>query len=82
MPLEYAIDELFSIKFDVFNFSILVSEVISGHPLELIDTCLASSCALSDALCGHPEDRSNMASVIIMLGSEIALAHPKHLVSL
>ncbi|CAN6691218.1 unnamed protein product [Malus baccata var. baccata] len=58
-----------------------------GRPLELIDICLASSCMLSEALrcihvsllCvqHHPEDRPNMASVVIMLGSEIALTHPK-----
>ncbi|RXH83010.1 hypothetical protein DVH24_003508 [Malus domestica] len=103
--VEYVIDVLLHVKFDVFNFIILVLEVISGmknkgfhhanhsqnlighawklwnegRPLELIDTCLASSCTLSKALCGHPENRPNMASVVIMLGSEIAMAHPKHL---
>ncbi|ONI12983.1 hypothetical protein PRUPE_4G195600 [Prunus persica] len=60
---------------------------IQGRPLELIDTCLESSCTLSEVLrcvhisllCvqHHPEDRPSMASVVIMLGSEIALAQPK-----
>ncbi|CAL8151376.1 unnamed protein product [Prunus armeniaca] len=58
-----------------------------GRPLELIDTCLESSCTLSEVLCRihvsllcvqhHPEDRPSMSSVVIMLGSEIALAQPK-----
>ncbi|KAI5333436.1 hypothetical protein L3X38_023567 [Prunus dulcis] len=58
-----------------------------GRPLELIDTCLESSCTLSEVLCcihvsllcvqHHPEDRPSMSSVVIMLGSEIALAQPK-----
>ena len=30
MTLEYAIYALFSVKFDVFSFSILISEIISG----------------------------------------------------
>ncbi|VVA35434.1 Hypothetical predicted protein [Prunus dulcis] len=60
---------------------------IQGRALELIDTCLESSCTLSEVLrcvhisllCvqHHPEDRPSMASVVIMLGSEIALAQPK-----
>ena len=58
-----------------------------GRPLELIDTWLESSCNLSEVLrciqvsllCvqHNPEDRPSMASVVIMLGSEIALAQPK-----
>ncbi|KAK9938301.1 hypothetical protein M0R45_015049 [Rubus argutus] len=58
-----------------------------GRPLKLIDTWLESSCNLSEVLrciqvsllCvqHHPEDRPSMASVVIMLGSEIALAQPK-----
>ena len=58
-----------------------------GRPLELIDTCLESSCTLLEVLCcihvsllcvqHHPEDRPSMSSVVIMLGSEIALAQPK-----
>ncbi|ONI12980.1 hypothetical protein PRUPE_4G195400 [Prunus persica] len=60
---------------------------IQGRPSELIDRCLESSCTLSEVLrcvhisllClqHHPEDRPSMASVVIMLGSEIALAQPK-----
>ncbi|CAL2254320.1 unnamed protein product [Prunus armeniaca] len=55
-----------------------------GRPLELIDTRLGSSYTLSEVLrcihvsllCvqHHPEDRPTMASVLIMLGSEIPLA--------
>ncbi|KAK9940460.1 hypothetical protein M0R45_017121 [Rubus argutus] len=58
-----------------------------GRPLELIDTWLENSCNLSvvlrciqvGLLCvqHHPEDRPSMASVVIMFGSEIALAQPK-----
>ncbi|XP_021808507.1 G-type lectin S-receptor-like serine/threonine-protein kinase At4g27290 isoform X2 [Prunus avium] len=58
-----------------------------GRPLELIDTRLGSSYTLSEVLrCIHvsllcvqhrPEDRPTMASVLIMLGSEIPLAQPK-----
>ncbi|XP_024181134.1 G-type lectin S-receptor-like serine/threonine-protein kinase At4g27290 isoform X2 [Rosa chinensis] len=60
-----------------------------GRPLELIDSWLESSCNLSEVevlrcievglLCvqHHPEDRPSMASVVIMLGSDIALAQPK-----
>ncbi|XP_024161142.1 G-type lectin S-receptor-like serine/threonine-protein kinase At4g27290 isoform X3 [Rosa chinensis] len=113
MAPEYAADGLFSVKSDVFSFSILVLEIISGRrnkgfyhpddshnlignawrlwnegrPLELIDSWLESSCNLSDVLrciqvsllCvqHHPEDRPSMASVVIMLGSDIALTQPK-----
>ncbi|KAK9906148.1 hypothetical protein M0R45_002853 [Rubus argutus] len=58
-----------------------------GRPLELIDTLLGSSCNPSEVLRSiqvgllcvqhHPEDRPSMASVVIMLGSDIALAQPK-----
>ncbi|XP_048441508.1 G-type lectin S-receptor-like serine/threonine-protein kinase At4g27290 isoform X2 [Pyrus x bretschneideri] len=58
-----------------------------GKPLELIDTCLASSGTLSEVLrcinigllCAQhdPDDRPSMAAVVIMLGSETALAQPK-----
>ncbi|CAN6694481.1 unnamed protein product [Malus baccata var. baccata] len=58
-----------------------------GKPLELIDTCLGSSGTLSEVLrcinigllCAqhHPDDRPSMADVVIMLGSETALARPK-----
>lgn len=58
-----------------------------GRHLELIDTYLGSASTLSEMsrcihvslLCvqHHPEDRPSMASVVIMLGSEMALAQPK-----
>ncbi|XP_040367749.1 G-type lectin S-receptor-like serine/threonine-protein kinase At4g27290 isoform X5 [Rosa chinensis] len=58
-----------------------------GRPLELIDSWLKSLCDLSEVLrciqvsllCvqHHPENRPSMASVVIMLGSDIALAQPK-----
>ncbi|GMY21989.1 G-type lectin S-receptor-like serine/threonine-protein kinase At4g27290 isoform X2 [Fagus crenata] len=58
-----------------------------GRPLELIDTCLEESCTLPEIfhcihvslLCvqQHPEDRPNMSSVVMMLGSEGLLPEPK-----
>uniref|UniRef100_A0A2N9GAZ3 Receptor-like serine/threonine-protein kinase n=1 Tax=Fagus sylvatica TaxID=28930 RepID=A0A2N9GAZ3_FAGSY len=58
-----------------------------GRPLELIDTCLEESCTLPEIfrcihvslLCvqQHPEDRPNMSSVVMMLGSESLLPEPK-----
>uniref|UniRef100_A0A2N9EQF3 Protein kinase domain-containing protein n=1 Tax=Fagus sylvatica TaxID=28930 RepID=A0A2N9EQF3_FAGSY len=58
-----------------------------GRPLELIDTCLEESCTLLEIfrcihvslLCvqQHPEDRPNMSSVVMMLGSEGLLPEPK-----
>ena len=58
-----------------------------GIPLELIDTCLEESCTLLEIfrcihvslLCvqQHPEDRPNMSSVVMMLGSEGLLPEPK-----
>ncbi|CAN6691211.1 unnamed protein product [Malus baccata var. baccata] len=58
-----------------------------GRPLEVIDTGLGNSFSLSEVLrCIHvsllcvqhePEDRPSMASVVIMLGSDGALAQPK-----
>uniref|UniRef100_A0A3N7FWN4 non-specific serine/threonine protein kinase n=2 Tax=Populus TaxID=3689 RepID=A0A3N7FWN4_POPTR len=59
----------------------------NGIPLELIDECFADSCTPSEALrCIHvallcvqqrPEDRPNMSSVVLMLGSENPLPQPK-----
>ena len=70
--------------FDMFQAWRLWKE---GRPLELIDTWLENSCNLLEVsrciqvslLCvqHRPEDRPNMASVVIMLGSEIALTQPK-----
>lgn len=58
-----------------------------GNILELIDGCLGEAFNLSEAsrcihvglLCVqlHPEDRPNMASVIVMLSSENVLPEPK-----
>ncbi|XWS10962.1 hypothetical protein CRYUN_Cryun38cG0043400 [Craigia yunnanensis] len=58
-----------------------------GKPFELIDLFLRESCSQSEVvrciqialLCvqQHPEDRPSMSSVVLMLGSETALAKPK-----
>ncbi|XP_057458966.1 G-type lectin S-receptor-like serine/threonine-protein kinase At4g27290 isoform X2 [Lotus japonicus] len=58
-----------------------------GIPHELIDDCLKDSCKLEEVvsciqiglLClqHHPDDRPNMASVVLMLSSENALPQPK-----
>ncbi|KAB1202885.1 hypothetical protein CJ030_MR8G027820 [Morella rubra] len=58
-----------------------------NRPLELMDACLEDSHYLSEVLrcihisllCveQHPEDRPSMSSVVLMLGSENALPHPK-----
>ena len=55
--------------------------------MQLIDACLEDSCILSEALrcihigllCvqHHPNDRPNMASVIVMLSNQNALPQPK-----
>ncbi|KAJ6966579.1 hypothetical protein NC652_004209 [Populus alba x Populus x berolinensis] len=59
----------------------------NGIPLELIDECFADSCTPSEALrfihvallCvqQRPEDRPDMSSVVLMLGSENPLPQPK-----
>lgn len=58
-----------------------------GIPGELIDNCLQDSCIISEALrCIHigllclqrqPNDRPNMASVVVMLSSDNELTQPK-----
>lgn len=58
-----------------------------GNPIDLIDDCLGEAfnssevlrCIHVGLLCVqlHPEDRPNMASVIVMLSSENALPEPK-----
>ena len=58
-----------------------------GIPIQLIDSCLEDSYIVSEALqcihiallCvqHHPNDRPNMASVVMMLGSENPLPQPK-----
>ncbi|GLT83440.1 hypothetical protein SLE2022_017300 [Rubroshorea leprosula] len=60
---------------------------IEGRPMELIDSVLGDFCAPSEVLrCIHvgllcvqhrPEDRPNMATVVLMLGGESALPQPK-----
>ncbi|XVF04254.1 hypothetical protein REPUB_Repub05bG0066800 [Reevesia pubescens] len=74
MAPEYAIDGVFSMKSDVFSFGVLVLEIVSGkknrgffHPDH------------DHNLIGHqrPEDRPNMSSVVLMLGSEGELPQPK-----
>ncbi|GLT37752.1 hypothetical protein SLA2020_120530 [Shorea laevis] len=60
---------------------------IEGGPMELIDSVLGDFCAPSEVLrCIHvgllcvqhrPEDRPNMATVVLMLGGESALPQPK-----
>ncbi|XP_015384820.1 G-type lectin S-receptor-like serine/threonine-protein kinase At4g27290 isoform X1 [Citrus sinensis] len=59
----------------------------NSMPSQLIDACYQESCNLAEVircihvglLCvqHHPEDRPCMPSVILMLGSEIMLPHPK-----
>ncbi|GLT37916.1 hypothetical protein SLA2020_121980 [Shorea laevis] len=90
MSPEYAVDGHFSIKSDVFSFGVIVLEIISGkknrgfrhsdhnhnllghvnwrlwmeeRALEVMDTML--------------EDRPDMSSVVLMLGSENPLPQPK-----
>lgn len=56
-------------------------------PTKLIDICLEESCVVSEVLrciqvgllCLqlHPNDRPNMASVVVMLTNETILAQPK-----
>lgn len=60
---------------------------IDGRPLELIGEYGVDSCNLSEVLrcihisflClqQHPQERPNMSSVMMMLGSEIGLPQPK-----
>ncbi|KAM1150123.1 hypothetical protein ACFXTH_030722 [Malus domestica] len=91
MAPEYVMGGQFSVKSDVFRFGVLVLELWrlwnEEKPLELIDICLGSSGTISEVLrcinigllCvqHHPDDRPSMADVVIMLGSETALARPK-----
>ncbi|THG15654.1 hypothetical protein TEA_005786 [Camellia sinensis var. sinensis] len=75
MSPEYVIERLFSIKSDIFSFSVLVLEVVSGKRNK--EFCHPN---LHLNLLGHPEHRPNMASVILMLGGDGgALTHPKQL---
>ncbi|GKV19852.1 hypothetical protein SLEP1_g30058 [Rubroshorea leprosula] len=58
-----------------------------GNALQLIDSSVQESCTQSEVLrcihisllCvqQHPEDRPSMSSVVLILGSEIALTQPK-----
>ncbi|CAL5393097.1 unnamed protein product [Camellia sinensis] len=59
----------------------------AGKTTELIDASMQNSCNLPEVLCSihvgllcvqhRPEDRPNMASVVLMLGREGALTHPR-----
>ncbi|KAK9269474.1 hypothetical protein L1049_001249 [Liquidambar formosana] len=92
MSPEYAIDGLYSVKSDVFSFGVLLLEIawrlyIEGKPLELIDASIGDSSNTSEVLraihvgllCVQrcPEDRPNMSTVVLMLGSESELPQPK-----
>ncbi|KAH9651146.1 G-type lectin S-receptor-like serine/threonine-protein kinase [Citrus sinensis] len=88
MPPEYAIDGLFSVKSDVFSFGVLAWRLwTEDRPVELIDKSLEDTYSLSEALrciqvgllCvqQRPEDRPNMASVVLMLSGERSLPQPK-----
>ncbi|CAN6694483.1 unnamed protein product [Malus baccata var. baccata] len=71
----------------ISDFGLLWRLWNEGKPLELIDACLGSSGTISEVLrcinigllCAqhHPDDRPSMADVVIMLGSQTALARPK-----
>uniref|UniRef100_A0A2N9J704 Receptor-like serine/threonine-protein kinase n=1 Tax=Fagus sylvatica TaxID=28930 RepID=A0A2N9J704_FAGSY len=88
MAPEYAIDGLFSVKSDVFSFGILLLEIVSGkknrgfyhlnQSLNLIGQRSSVASMLVSYVCNkHPEDRPNMSSVVMMLGSESLLPEPK-----
>ncbi|KAK8519071.1 hypothetical protein V6N12_012300 [Hibiscus sabdariffa] len=108
MAPEYALEGVFSVKSDVFSFSVVMLEIISGkkntrfyhventpsliayawrlwqegEALDLTDETLRSSCNASEVLrCLHvgllcvqedPDERPNMSSVLVLLGSETA----------
>ncbi|KAK7312926.1 hypothetical protein VNO77_37181 [Canavalia gladiata] len=73
MAPEYAADGLFSVKSDVFSFGILVLEVVCGRRNKGLYHVNDSLNLIGHH---HPEDRPIMASVVLMLGSEMELAEP------
>ncbi|XP_024019768.1 G-type lectin S-receptor-like serine/threonine-protein kinase At4g27290 [Morus notabilis] len=92
MSPEYIVDGHFSVKSDVFSFSVLVLEIawklwIDGRPLELIDVLMENvptsevlRCIQVGLLCvlKLPEERPVMSSVLSMLNSEnVFLPQPK-----
>ncbi|RDY00474.1 G-type lectin S-receptor-like serine/threonine-protein kinase, partial [Mucuna pruriens] len=92
MPPEYIIDGAYSEKSDVFSFGVLILEIAwrlftEGKCCEIVDATIRGSLNLSTALRSihvgllcvqlSPDDRPNMSSVVLMLGSESALPHPK-----
>ncbi|THG17845.1 hypothetical protein TEA_011385 [Camellia sinensis var. sinensis] len=92
MSPEYAIEGLFSVKSDVFSFGVLVLEIAwrlykEDRTRELIDEPIQNSRNILEVLHSihvgllcvqqRPEDRPNMASVVLLLGGEGALTHPK-----
>ncbi|CAL5393089.1 unnamed protein product [Camellia sinensis] len=88
VSLEYAIEGHFSVKSDIFSFGVMAWKLYkAGKTTELIDASMQNSCNLPEVLRSihvgllcvqhRPEDRPNMASVVLMLGREGALTHPK-----
>ncbi|KAK1391754.1 hypothetical protein POM88_010810 [Heracleum sosnowskyi] len=94
MPPEYAVDGLFSVKSDVFSFSVLVLEIVSGmeitsrsRSIELIEReIIQDPCYIQEVLRSihiallcvqqSPDDRPNMSSLVLMIGSEGELPMP------
>ncbi|GLU23489.1 hypothetical protein SLE2022_394890 [Rubroshorea leprosula] len=86
MSLEYAVDGHFSIKFDVFSFGVIVLEIISGkknrgfhhpdHNHNLMDMH-GDYGWKKEHWKNDREDRPDMSSMVLMLGSENPLPQPK-----
>ncbi|KAL4620278.1 hypothetical protein ACB092_06G141700 [Castanea dentata] len=78
MSPEYVIDGIFSIKFDVFSFSVVLLEIISGKR----NTNQFVKCLNIGLLCvqANPSDRSTLSIVMKMLdGETVNLPTPKRL---
>ncbi|KAL0012458.1 hypothetical protein SO802_007566, partial [Lithocarpus litseifolius] len=76
MAPEYAMEGVSSVKSDVFSFSVILLEIISGkknsgfYLTEHAQTLLAYE---------DPQDRPTMSTVVALLGNDsIALPKPKH----
>ncbi|KAK3019229.1 hypothetical protein RJ639_003812 [Escallonia herrerae] len=91
MSLEYAVDGIFSVKFDVFSFGVLAwrlhHEDMSRelvNPMVIIGTSLYLSKAMRSVQLGllcvqkYLEDRPSMSSVVLLLGRDCGLPLPKH----